>query len=100
MTEFVWTGLRSLTFAAALSLAIAVPVQAQQDAGPATAASEVQQMYDSALQSIAEGRKNDASAVVSRSVFRLDLTHAFYCVVRIYCINSLTEDSKTGIRCT
>lgn len=71
MTAMRLDGARRRALAAALALCavcVAGPAQAQQAGGNATPASDVQSLYDSALQSIAEGRKSDASATLMRVI--------------------------------
>lgn len=68
----------------ALGLGGVAPARAQQ-AGPAPGepASEAQSLYDSALQSIAEGRKKDASAMLMRVIEKESLHAGAYLEVAL-----------------
>lgn len=83
MTGFIRTARGALLRAALATLAIAGPVQAQQEGGPAAPAAEVQQMYDDALQSIADGRKNDASDMLMRVIEKESLHAGAYLEVAL-----------------
>jgi hypothetical protein len=65
----------------ALAIGAAAPAGAQQ--APAADGSEVQGLYESALQSIAEGRKNDASATLMRVIEKEPLHAGAYLEVAL-----------------
>lgn len=68
----------------ALWLGGVAPALAQQaEPAPGQPASEVQALYDSALQSIAEGRKNDASAMLMRVIEKESLHAGAYLEVAL-----------------
>lgn len=95
MTEFIRNGMHSLMLSAVVALAIAGPAQAQPEGEPSVPASEVQQMYDSALQSIAEGRKNDASAMLMRVIEKESLHAGAYLeVALIQCSLGRAEEAE------
>lgn len=68
----------------ATGLALALPALAQQQIGTsAPAQSEVEDLYNNALQSIAEGRKNDASATLMRVIEKESLHAGAYLEVAL-----------------
>lgn len=70
--------LHSRLLAPLLAFALAAPAALAQQPG-----SEVQALYDSALQSIAEGRKNDASAMLMRVIEKESLHAGAYLEVAL-----------------
>lgn len=82
-----------IPLALGLAMMAAAPASAQQ--APTPAASDVQGLYESALQSIAEGRKNDASATLMRVIEKEPLHAGAYLeVALIQCSLGRTDEAE------
>lgn len=86
MTALHRSFMRPSLFASLFALwfgAVAPALAQQAEPAPGEASSEVQALYDTALQSIAEGRKNDASAMLMRVIEKESLHAGAYLEVAL-----------------
>lgn len=83
MIEFIRAGVHALLLAGVATLSLAGPARAQQQEQSPSPPTEVQRLYDSALQSIAEGRKADASEMLMRVIEKESLHAGAYLEVAL-----------------